>query len=227
MTRPTKLSNYQAKKENIPEYLRDLDNDVKNIVSYINRSSNDGWDDYLYPGLTLPHAAATSPAIKTFRGNLQALAFAGTGGVDETFASMHILHGFRDGTVIFPHIHWSHIIAIPSGDVVWQLEYSVSKGHSGGTFPATTTVALQQTADAQYTHHLIETSTVNAIPATNLEPDSVILFRVFRDPAHASDTFENDAFLLYFDIHVQSDGILTREKVRPFTKKTNFGEISV
>jgi len=33
MTRPTKLSNYQAKKDNIPEYIRDLDNDLKQLYA--------------------------------------------------------------------------------------------------------------------------------------------------------------------------------------------------
>ena len=33
MTRPTKISNYQAKKDNIPEYIRDLDNDLKQLYA--------------------------------------------------------------------------------------------------------------------------------------------------------------------------------------------------
>ena len=77
---------------------------------------------------------------------------------------------------------------------------------------------MTQAAGAQYTHQIAEVSDDDAIPATNLEPDSVIKLRIFRDPADADDTFENDAFLLFVDIHYQSDGAFTVGKVSPFTK---------
>jgi hypothetical protein len=177
-----------------------------------------GWNDYLAPGLNLPRSAGSAPAIKPFRGNLNALAFAGNTGTEETWCSIHILHDYKPGTKIYPHVHWSHDTASPSGDVKWQIEYSVAKGHSGGVFPAATTISLIQTAEAQYTHQIIETSDGDAIDATNLEPDTVILFRLFRDANDGADTFENDAFMLYLDIHLESDRILTNEKVSPFTK---------
>ena len=187
-----------------------------------------GWNDFLMPGLTLPRTAANAPAITVFQGNIDALAFQNGGAQPrETWSTIHILHDYRAGTKIFPHIHWAHNNATPSGDVKWQIEYSISKGHSGGVFPAATTVSLIQTAGAQYTHHLIETSTADAIPATEVEPDSVIMFRIFRDSGDGEDTFADDAFLLYFDIHFQSNLTLTNEKVRPFTKRMKMGEISV
>ncbi len=187
-----------------------------------------GWNDFLMSGLILPRTAANAPAITTFQGNIQQLAFQNAGNQPrETWSAIHILHDYRAGTKIFPHIHWSHNNATPSGDVKWQIEYSVSKGHSGGTFPAATTISLIQTAAAQYTHHLIETSTANAIASAEIEPDSVILFRLFRDSSDEDDTFADDAFLLYFDIHFQSDLTLTNEKVRPFTKRMKIGEIAV
>lgn len=187
-----------------------------------------GWNDFLMPALTLPRTAANAPTVTTFRGNIQALAFQNAGNQPkETWSSLHILHDYRAGTKVFPHIHWSHIIGAPAGDVKWQIEYSVAKGHSGGTFPAATTIALTQTVGVQYEHMIIETSTANAIPVDDLEPDSVILFRLFRDSGDGDDTFANDAFLLYFDLHFQSDMTLTNEKVRAFTKRMKTGVIAV
>lgn len=181
---------------------------------------NPGWNDYLNSGLSLPRTAANAPTVKPFRGNIDQVAFTGTGGViNETWVNIHILHDYRSGTKLYPHIHWSHNDATPSGDVKWILEYSVSKGHSQGIFPAATTINLIQTAAAQYTHQIIEASDGDAIDATNLEPDSVVQFRVYRDPTDGADTFENDAFLIYFDCHVESDGKLTNEKIAPFTKR--------
>lgn len=177
-----------------------------------------GFNDYLNSGLNLPRVGALAPTIKTYRGNIDQLAFTGVTTVNETFANIHILHDYKAGTKIYPHIHWSHIIGSPSGDVKWNIEYSVSKGHSEGTFPAPTTISVVQTAGAQYAHQISEVSGGDAISATNLEPDSVIQFRVYRDPGDGEDTFANDAFLLYFDCHFESDRILTNEKVSPFTK---------
>lgn len=178
-----------------------------------------GFNDYLNSGLNLPRTAANAPIMTPFQGDMDQLAFTGTGAlVKETWANIHILHDYKEGTKLYPHIHWSHNNATPSGDVKWLIDYSVSKGHSGGVFPAATTISLVQTAAAQYTHQIIETSDGDAIAATNLEPDTVIQFRIYRDPADGADTFEDNAFLLYFDCHVSSDRILTNEKVSPFTK---------
>ncbi len=193
-------------------------------MSFINTT---GWNDFLMSGLQFPTAHATAPTIKTFQGNIQALAFIGTGGnLKETWGTIHILHDYIDATVLFPHIHWSHIIVSPTGNVFWQIEFSVAKT-GAGIFPAATTVTLTDTPATQFEHRLIETSTGNAIPITNVEPDTVIMFRVFRDPANENDTFENDAFLLYLDLHFQSDNTLSNEKVTPFTKRNQFGTIAV
>lgn len=177
-----------------------------------------GFNDYLNSGLSLPRIGANAPSLTTYRDGLFQLAFDGGVSLNETWANIHILHDYKDGTKIYPHIHWSHIVGAPSGDVKWNIEYSVSKGHSGGTFGASTTVSVTQTAGAQYTHQIAEVSEGDAIDATNLEPDSVVQFRVYRDPTDGADTFANDAYLIYFDCHVESDRILTNEKVSPFTK---------
>ncbi len=189
--------------------------ETKRAASDLVKTNSTGWNDLLFSGVSLGFGSSP-PDLEVFRDGLEQRAFVGTGVlVEEAFFEIHVLHDYKIGTSIFPHIHWSHKIGSPSGDVVWQLEYSVAKGHSGGVFPATTTVELTQTAAAQYTHQIIEGA---AIPSTNLEADTVILCRIFRDPAHASDTFENDAFLLQIDFHYESDLILTNEKTRPFTK---------
>ncbi|MCK5612981.1 hypothetical protein KAR91_64500 [Candidatus Pacearchaeota archaeon] len=167
-----------------------------------------GFNDYLSAGLGLPKGGANQPILKEFRNGLYLTAFTGAGGtIEESWTSFHILHDYKDGTKVYPHVHWAHNIASPSGDVVWKMDYSVAKGHSGGAFPAPTTVSLQQTAGAQYTHQIIETSDGNAIAATNLEPDTVIIVRIYRDPADGNDTFENDAFLINVDLHYEGDGL--------------------
>lgn len=198
-----------------------LNGSYAHLSNGINVNEGRGFNDLLFSGESLARPASGSPTLTAFRGNVNLYAFAGTGGVDEAFFTAHVLHDYIPGTKIFPHIHWSHIIAVPSGDVVWQIEYTVAKGHTIQAFPTTTTIELQQTAGAQFVHHLIETSDADAIVSANLEPDSVIAGRIFRDPANGNDNFENDAYLLHIDFHYETDTVMTNEKVRPakgFTK---------
>lgn len=63
---------------------------------------------------------------------------------------------------------------------------------------------------------LAETSLADAIPSTNLEPDSVILIRFFRDSAHANDTFPDAVMGMFGDIHYQTSTISTLNKTPNF-----------
>lgn len=195
--------------------VKKLNSNYAHLSNGINVNEGRGFNDLLFSGESLARPAAGSPTLTTFRGNVMLYAFDGSSGVDAAFFTAHVLHDYIPGTKIFPHIHWSHIIGSPSGDVVWQVEYTVAKGHTIQAFPATTTIELQQTAGAQFVHHLIETSDADAIVSTDLEPDSVITGRIFRDAGHSNDTFANDAYLLHIDFHYESDTIMTNEKVRP------------
>jgi hypothetical protein len=153
-----------------------------------------------------------------FRDGLYLPAFTGVGiQANYVYCAIHIQHDYMPGTPLYPHVHWSHINAAPSGDVKWNFEYSVSKGHSVGTFGASTTVSKVQTAAAQYTHHIAEVADGDVIPATNVEADSVVLIRLFRDPSDGADTFADDAYLVAIDLHYKSQMCLTNEKASPFT----------
>jgi hypothetical protein len=175
-----------------------------------------GYDDYIFVHDPATVTGSPAPALKTFRGGLKAAAFAGTGSTDEVmFGNVHILHNYVAGTVVSFHIHWSHINASPTGNVVWQIEYSIAKGYGVEAFPATTTITLVQAAGTQYFHHIIEGSNITN---SSIEPDSLVLMRIFRNASHASDTFADDAFFLRCDMHVSVDNRPTNEKARPFTK---------
>ena len=179
----------------------------------------EGWNDLTVGGLAVETKGSDPPDLAELRNGMYLFAFAGTGAtVEQAFTSFHILHDYKAGTKLYPHVHWTHNTATPSGDVHWQLDYIVAKGHDLGTFGAPTTITLTDTALPQYTHQIIETTEGNAISSTNIEPDTVILFRLYRDPANGSDTFENDAFLVQLDLHYESDGRKTNEKTSPFTK---------
>lgn len=178
-----------------------------------------GWNDYLFAGLGLASVGPSIPTLTTFRDSIKANAFTGTGAqINEGFGSIHILHDFVAGSAIHLHIHWGHNEASPSGNVRWGVEYSFAKGHDLQVFPASSELILIQAAGAQYTHQIIEDNT--GISSANLEPDTIINFRLFRDPTHVDDTFTGDAFIFHIDMHIEVNNVFTNEKVSPFTKNS-------
>lgn len=183
------------------------------------------FSEYLVPGLNL-RPGATPPTFKAFRNGIYAYAFAGAGGgvPEEAHFAIHLLHDLLAGSTPTLHCHWGHIVADPpyvpgTQAVRWQVELSLARGYGAGTYPTTETVATVQTAGGQYVHHLTDDDEM-PLPAGLLavmEPDAILLGRVFRDHADAADTFANDAYLLHMDMHYQIGQNGTVERGRPYT----------
>ena len=186
------------------------------------------FNEYLTAGVAIEEGAApNSPGLDTFVSTIQAHTYTGTGvNVKEGFFQIHIQHDYKKDTDVTMHVHWGHKIAVPSGDVKWQIEYSVARGYEAGTFGVTTgspagtsgVLTTVQTAGAQFAHHITNDDDMTIPADVEIEPDSLIIGRIFRDPADAEDTFENDAFLLHIDIHYQVGRLGgTSERNRPWT----------
>jgi hypothetical protein len=191
---------------------REFTNMLRNLLV---TELNPVFDDYLVPGLALAKGSS-APDLAELRNGLFLNAFAGAGiTTEEGFFEIHILHGIRAGTTPTFHVHWTHNNATPTGDVKWFIDYSIAKGYSASTYAAPTTVSTVQTAAAQYTHHITDDDDM-PISTTELEPDAVLLGRIYRDPTDPEDTFGDDAFLIDVDMHYQRDKVGTAERNRPF-----------
>jgi hypothetical protein len=174
-----------------------------------------GWDDITADLSAGKAVGANAPTWATFRDGLSAYRFdAGT--MNEIWVTFHVKHDYREGTNVYPHIHWAPNTT-STGVVRWGFEYSVQKGHQQGAFPASTTVYVNDTisANSQYMHRVAEVADGDAFDA--LEADSLILMRIFRDAADAADTFPDAVFGLTADIHFQGDRQFTPNKAPPFT----------
>lgn len=174
------------------------------------------YSDYTVSGLALGKGPS-APTLTTFRNGVDLPAFAGTGPTtEEGFFTIHILHDIKPETFPTFHVHWSHIIGAPSGDVKWNVEYTVARGYEEETYPVTTTLSTTNTAGAQYAHHI--TPDDDMVMIEDIEPDMVILGRVYRDPTDVADTFANDAYLIQVDMHYQIGQIGTNQRNRPFER---------
>jgi hypothetical protein len=174
------------------------------------------WDDYTAdlstarPGLTNP------PDTVLFRGNIPEFAF--DPGINEDVSiAFHIKHDIKLGTKVYFHLHWSPGNSTNTGVVRWGFEYSLAKGHEQEVFPTTTTVYVEQAATGTpYQHQIAEVSDGDAIDSASVEPDTLVLVRIFRDASHVNDTFTGDAFGLECDLHYQRDRVGTKNKAPDF-----------
>lgn len=159
------------------------------------------WNDYVNDLAQGKVAGSNVPTWSTFRDGLKAYAFSASS-MNEVWVTFHILHDIKLGTTLFPHIHWSPGVSTNTGTVRWGIEYTHCKGHQQQAFPASTTVFVEQAADGTaYKHYIAEVVAGDAIAALNVEPDTLIQIRVYRDAAHANDTFPDVAFGLEMDLH--------------------------
>ena len=131
----------------------------------------------------------------------------------EVFTTFHVDHDYKPGGNIFLHVHWM-TIGTNAGTCRWGFEYSVAKGYNQGSasvFPATTTTYIEQVYSGVAKTHMVA-ELASSITLTNVEPDSLILCRVFRDASHANDTLTDVAFMLKCDAHYETDRVATKNR---------------
>ena len=170
-----------------------------------------GWRD-ITMDVSVKGNGANNPSWSTIRSGLSGYEF-GANTMRECWISLHINHDYAPGTPIFIHVHWCNS-GTSLGDVVWGFEYSIAKGHQQEAFPASSTILKTQTVAGQYFHNIAEIST--GITSASLEPDTLILVRVFRDAPNVLDTCTDPVHLLCVDAHYQASRFATKNKAPNF-----------
>lgn len=169
-------------------------------LEHFDIKTRDGWRDNIIE-ITLRNGPA-EPQLTQFRDGIYLPAFVQTD-QQSGFGNWHIDHDYKMGTPLYLHIHWSTNATL-TGTVRWGFEYTLAKGHQQMAFGPTTTVYVEQAATGvQFMHYVAEVSDANAIPGTHIEPDTMILCRVFRDATHPNDTFDDQVFGVALDLHYQ------------------------
>lgn len=168
------------------------------------------WNDINISGLSLGTAGASVPDLITVAStNIMVRGFIGTGvTVQEGWGSLEILHDYKEGTNIIPHVHWVPETSV-AGDVKWQLEYAWL--NRGQTFSTGTTITLTDAAGG--TAWVEHRSSFPTITGTGMEIGSRFIFRLFRDPADVADTYDAYAGLIDFGIHYERDTMGSRGTV--------------
>ena len=193
----------------------------RRVATAVNRILQGGpyppqWRDNLSDFDTARVTGASQPTWTTFKDGISKWSFGNTT-MNEVHVSYHINHDQAiagEYRKLYPHVHWVGVGG--TGTVRWGFEYTYAKGHGQEAFPATTTIYMEQAfSGTDYTHQLIESTT--AIDLSSLEADGVMLARIFRDAAHANDTYDGTAcFGLFCDLHYQASYFGTSQKTPDF-----------
>lgn len=129
---------------------------------------------------------------------------------EELLLSFHIDHDYKVGTSIYPHVHW-----IPddntAGTVRWGIEYAYALRNdtTPDDFGNSSIIYIEDTVNGNQGDHIISEYAPGLL-LPNLEPDTVIICRVFRDAV--SDTYTGEAIGLFADLHYQADHVGTPNK---------------
>jgi hypothetical protein len=185
-------------------------------VSDLDTRTKLGWRDNIVE-IKVDSSSPNAPTLGAIRGGILAWQFFANE-LTEAHSGWHIDHDYALGTKLYLHVHWVCPTA-NIGTVRWGFEYTVAKGHQQQAFPATTTVYVEQaTNGTPYMHYVGEVSEANAVDgaALGIEPDTVILVRLFRDGAHVNDTLDDTVFGIFLDLHYQADRATTPNKSPSF-----------
>lgn len=206
-----------------PVWSRVMNTDLTNGMSFqsdgspiLNGTASNFTDLVVNPG-TARNSGASVPKwadfvtdIPTFLfedGKTQAIAF-----------QVQLTHDYKQGSAIYPHIHWAPMTAAGSQRVKWVLVYQwvnfngnfevTSSSQSGylvvgdGGSPSVSLVSKQ--------HTITELGT--GIPGTDKTISSILMCRLYRDGTDGTDTYTNDAALLSIDFHYEIDTFGSREQ---------------
>ena len=134
----------------------------------------------------------SGPEIWFFRDgqNVEAMSF-----------TVQLPHNWKEGTTIYPHIHWTPR-ATASGNMRWNLDYTWV--NIDGTFSATTTSSVVINGPFTANKHLLSdlTSGNTGIDATGKTISSILICRIWRDSSAGTDTYAGDAGGLSMDFHI-------------------------
>ena len=127
---------------------------------------------------------------------------------EELCFNLQLPHGYKEGSIIRPHLHWTTEVTSASGlAVVWGLEYTYS--NLDGTFGNTRHLTVTATCGTVLQHRLSKFGDLTASDATM---STQFLCRVYRQAAASNDTYTADASLIEIDFHIQLDSHGSRKE---------------
>lgn len=154
---------------------------------------------------------SSNPIVDEYRSGFKGLLFARRK-LNEVYVDFQIKQDIDPGTIVYPNIHWMPTTN-SGGTVRWGFEWVVIKGHNQMSFPNNTTTRIVTETVQKNTRYRHRITTLNenlTIPGDDIEPDSVIKLRVFRDGANDSYDFNIHAWAVTLKYQIARIGAINR-----------------
>lgn len=172
------------------------------------------WDD-LRVSLDKASSAASLDFLPGASSGPEIWYFRNAAGVEAMSFTVQIPHSWKEGSTIYPHIHW-----IPkntaTGDVEWNFDYTWANydPNTPQIFPALTTSTVVAIGPFTQSAHVITPLTTNnaGLTATGKTVSSVLICRIWRDSGRAADTYNNNVGLISIDFHFEMDTFGSRSE---------------
>ncbi len=168
------------------------------------------FEDLRVPMSSTRRGAAEDPLYNKFRddGSGSVGVFGSwfrTNQTEDLFFEVQMPHGWKEGSNLYPHIHWSPKTNTTGTKVRWGFEFVWV--NVGDTFGNTTVTYAEDPIGATPTptayQHVI--SAFPSIDGTGQTLSSMLVCRIFRDGTHGNDTYNDSALMLQFDFHYEID----------------------
>ncbi len=173
------------------------------------------WNDFIVNPATARNNGGIVPLWTVFVApNVYTWVFEDTKTQEVDF-TVQLPHNYREGSTIYPHIHWSSTSAPGAGRVRWVLDYQWV--NLGSNFAATGTTSVYGTkvvpSDAAsltaFESNITPMNTGGVdntgIVGTGKKISSILVCHLYRDGTHIDDTFSGSAYLLSIDFHYEID----------------------
>jgi hypothetical protein len=163
------------------------------------------WDDLVVsPYAMAPGAAAPDPITLFGTGSIRGFGFDGGVTSEMMDGCFQLSHRWVEDTPAYIHVHWMPSTT-GSGNVIWNLEYSMASAGQVFTAPATISTAATAAGGVAWYHHI---TSFPVIQMPSKKVSSLIEFRFYRNPGATGDTYAADAVLCSLDLHyaINTDG---------------------
>jgi len=177
--------------------LHTLEDIRKAIVDLRNQYKRVHWTQFAYEdanvGTVSLRAGASAPDLIQLRGsNVYAYAFNGGVTTEQLFGAIEVPHSADENATITFHVHWMPTSAA-AGNVRWALEYYLVSPDTTIPAAANAVVVVQAAAGIAWRDQRADFPTIPQGADPALVIGSQLVFRFYRNPNHADDTYAADA----------------------------------
>lgn len=162
------------------------------------------FDDLQIPGVSTVNKE-NPPTLASFTGNnlLYAFSDANASQEEQVYFTVQIPHGWKEGSTIYPHVHFSATTAGGGNSVTWGLEYTWTNVNAVFSSTTSTVTAIDTVSTTPLTHQIAGFGGITPNPGTQDKISSILVCRLFRNSSASSDTFTGNVFLIAFDVHYE------------------------